>query len=134
MTPRDIRNIHTTKNFFWTYFHLWHDTKTTQVFSPADGEASSSLLLNLVSFLSQCLSSNLQVRSEKAKKGFNNNFNHSYYHCSFLKSVSTDLTLTFSSNQADRKRWAAWLVDVTNIYFIRYFYCDTITRRVINEC
>ena len=35
MTPRDLRNIHTTVG---TYFHIWHSTKTTPVFLAADGE------------------------------------------------------------------------------------------------
>ena len=58
VTPRDLRNIHTTVG---TYFHIWHSTKTTPVFLTADGEASWSLLPSLASLL-------WQVRSEKGKK------------------------------------------------------------------
>ena len=47
MTPRDLRNIHATGNSCRE-----HGTKTTPVFSPADGEASWSLLPSLVSLLS----------------------------------------------------------------------------------
>ena len=72
-------------------FHVWHGTKTTEVFLPADEEASWFLLPSLVSLLSagtvqqenaySCLYSKWQVRSEKA-------------------------------NQPNRKRWGARLVDV----------------------
>ena len=44
MTTRDLRNIHTTVG---THFHVWHSTKTTPVFLPADGEANWSLLPSL---------------------------------------------------------------------------------------
>ena len=43
MTPRDFRNIHTTGNSCRDALRE-HGTKTTQVFLPADGEASRSLL------------------------------------------------------------------------------------------
>ena len=45
MTPRDLRNIHTTSM-------QEHCTKTTAVFLPADGEAPWSLLLSSVSLQS----------------------------------------------------------------------------------
>ena len=60
-----------------THFHAPHDTKTTPVFLPADGEASWSLLLSLVSYYQVaqcnqktpiCVASRWQVRFEKAKK------------------------------------------------------------------
>ena len=49
MTPRDLRNIHTTGNSCRTHFHVQHDTKTIPVFLPADGEASWLLLPSSVS-------------------------------------------------------------------------------------
>ena len=60
-----------------TYFHAQHGTKATPVVLPVDGEASSSLLPNLVSLLPSSTeqskntypaSSRTQVRSEKAKQ------------------------------------------------------------------
>ena len=53
MTPKDLRNIHTTGNSCRGRTSMReHGTKTTPVFLPADGEASSSLLPSLVSLLS----------------------------------------------------------------------------------
>ena len=52
MTPRDLRNIHITRNSCKEIFRVWHGTKTTSVFLPADGEASWLLLPSLVSLLS----------------------------------------------------------------------------------
>ena len=49
MTPRDLRNIHTTGNSCRYTFVCENDTKTTPVFLPADGEASCWLLPSLVS-------------------------------------------------------------------------------------
>ena len=48
MTPRDLRNIHTTGNSCRDV----HGTKTNPVFLPADGEASWLLLPSSVSLLS----------------------------------------------------------------------------------
>ena len=82
MTTRDLR--HSTGTTIpeiaaGTHFHAQHGTKTNQVFLPADGEASWSLIQNLVSLnyqAAQCnqktpipVSSRQHVRFEKAKKG-----------------------------------------------------------------
>ena len=78
MTPRDLRNIHTTGNNCKDALPHEHDTKTTPAFLPADGEASWSLLPSSSPYyqVAQCnqktpipVSSRLQVRPEKAKKG-----------------------------------------------------------------
>ena len=50
MTPRGLRNIHTTG--ISCRGILQHDTKTTPVFLPANGETSWSLLPSLASLLS----------------------------------------------------------------------------------
>ena len=52
MTPRSLRNIHTTRNTVGTHFHAQHGTKTILVFLPADGESSWLLFPSSVSLLS----------------------------------------------------------------------------------
>ena len=52
MTPRDLRNIHTTKNGCRTHFHVRHIAKTIPVFLTADGEASWLLFSSSLSLLS----------------------------------------------------------------------------------
>ena len=54
MTPTDLKNIHTTGNSCRDALLCAnkHDTKTTPVFLPADGEASWLLLPSSVSLLS----------------------------------------------------------------------------------
>ena len=51
MTPRNLRNIPPLKITVGIHFHAQHDTETTPVLLPADGEASWSLLPNYVSLL-----------------------------------------------------------------------------------
>ena len=53
MTPRDLRNTHTTGNSYRDALPcVGHGTKTTPVFLAADGEASWSLLPSSVYLLS----------------------------------------------------------------------------------
>ena len=53
MTPRDLRNIHTTENSWKEPTSMReHGTKTTLVFLPADGEASWALIPSLASLVS----------------------------------------------------------------------------------
>ena len=52
MTPRDLRNIHTTGSSCKDALPCANMAKTTPIFLPADGEASWSLLPSSVSLLS----------------------------------------------------------------------------------
>ena len=76
-----------------TYFHVWHGTKTTWVFLPADGEASWLLTPSLVSLL---LGSTVQPENTyscihkvtgqvwKSHKRISINTNHNYHRYSSL--------------------------------------------------
>ena len=108
-----------------------YGTKTTPVFSPADGEASSSLLPSSVSLLSggtvqpentysHILKEAGQAR--ESQKRISININPSYHQRSSPKPVSTDLTIKAGSvltnpiGKDGMRSWSMW-----NIYSIGHF-------------
>ena len=117
MTPRDLRNIHTTRNSCRDTFPCatWH--WSIPVFLPADGEAFWSLLPSSVSLLSggtvqpeNTYSCILKVTGQvwESQKRISINTNHRYHKHSFPEvslSWPNDKN-KFSFNQPDRKRWA----------------------------
>ena len=92
MIPKDLRNIHTTRDSFRdTLPYVKYGTKTTPVVLPAGGEASWSLLPSLVYLLSgntvqpeNTYSSILKVIGQiwESLKWIRINTNHSYLQCS----------------------------------------------------
>ena len=135
MTPRELRNIHTTSM-------CEHGTKTTLVFLPADGEASWSLLPSLVSLLSSSTvqpentySCILKVTGQvwESQKRIGITLITATTSIHLPKPVSTDLTIKPDSVLTNPiRRWGLKLVDVKHLPQ-RHFYCDTITRRVANQ-
>ena len=127
MTPRDLRNIHTTGNsckdtllctgmalkLLW-YFHLLMGKPLGcyfQIWSPyyQVAQCNEKTLIPV--------SSKWQVRSEKAKKRISINTNHSYHqHSSPQTSLNwSNNQARFSFNQPNRKRCGAKLVDVKHL-------------------
>ena len=124
MTPRDLRNIHTTRNRCRDTFSYIYGTKTTLIFLPADREASWSLLQSSVSIVSDgsvqpehTYSCILKVTDQvwENQKRISNNTSHSYQHCSspWASLNWSSNNIRFSFNQPNRKKWGARLVDVT---------------------
>ena len=104
MTPRDLRNIHTTGNSCRDTLPCTseHGTKTTPVFLPADGEASWSLLPSSVSLLSDSTvqpentySCILKVTGQvwESQKRISNTLITATTSVHLPKPVSTDLTI-----------------------------------------
>ena len=120
-----------------------HGTKNTPIFLPADGEACWSLLPSSVSLLpcstvqpENTYSCIVKVTGQvwESQKRIRINTNHSYHQRSSpwagLNWSNNKARCSF--NQSNRKRWGAKLVN-ENIYPIRDFYRNTITRRVVNQ-
>ena len=124
MTPRDLRNIHTTGNScrdalpcanmalkLPRYFYLLMEKPLGhyfQVWSPYYQAAQCNQITPIA------VSSRWQVKSEKAKKRRRINTNYSYYQCSSPKASIkwSNNKIRFSFNQHNRKRWGARLVDI----------------------
>ena len=127
MAPRDLRNIHITRNScrdtlpctnmalkLPQYFYLLMEKPLGhyfQVRSPYYQAAQCNQKTPIP------VSSRWQVRSEKAKKRISINTNHSYHQRS---SPQPSLNWShnkarFSFNQPNRKRWGAELVDVKHL-------------------
>ena len=133
MTPRDLRNIHTTGNScrdalpcanmalkLPRYFYLLMEKplgRYFQVRSPYYQAAQWNHKALIP------VSSRRQVRSEKAKKGQASTLITSTTSVHLPKPVSTDLTIKpeFSFNQPNRKRWGAKLVDVKHLPHKAFF-------------
>ena len=126
MTPRDLRNIHTTGNsckdallctsmalkLLW-YFYLMEKplVRYFQIWSPyyQVAQCNQKTLIPV--------SSKWQVRSEKAKKRISINTNHSdHQHSSPQASLNgSNNQARFSFNQPNKKRCGAKLVDVKHL-------------------
>ena len=102
MTPRDLRNIHSTDSSYRDTYPCQYGTKTIPVFLPADGEVSSLLLSSSVSSLPggrvqpentySCIlkATGLVWESQKGKASTLITATTSIH---LLKPVSTDLTI-----------------------------------------
>ena len=122
MTPKNLRNIHTTRNSCMNtlsctnkalivvpqYFTCWWRSllPTTSKFG--------LLTIRQYSTNRKCLFLKVTDQVWERQKRISINTNHSYYHCS---SPYTSLNWSknkarFSFNQPNRKRWGAKLVDV----------------------
>ena len=127
MTPRDLRNIHTTRNSYRDtfpcanmalklpqYLYLLMEKAIGHYFQvqPPYYQAAQYNQKTPIP-----VSSRWQVRSEKAKKRISINTNHSYHqhwspYASFNRSNNK---AWFSYNQPNRKKWGAKLVDVKHL-------------------
>ena len=138
MTPRDLRNIHTTRTSIrdtfpcMTWKFKTSMPKTTPVFLRVDGEACWSLLPSSVSVLSggtvqpeNTCSCILKVTGHvwESQKRISINTNHSYHQCSSpLASLDwSSNKIRFSFNQPNRKRWRVRLVDIINHLPLKVF-------------
>ena len=121
MTPRDLRNIHTTRS---SSSHVL--PCMNMALKPADGEASWLLLPSLISLLSDnrvepenTYSCILKVTGHiwESQKRISINTNHCYHqHSSPYASLNwSNNKASFSFNQPNRKRWGAKLVDVKHL-------------------
>ena len=120
MTPRDLRNIHTTRK------SCWEAPKTTPIFLPADREASRLLLPSSISLLSggivqpeNTYSCILKVAGQvwESQKRISINTSHSYHQHSSSK-ASLNLSnnkVIFSFNKLGRKRLGAKLVKIKHL-------------------
>ena len=80
------------------------------------------------------VSSRQQVRSEKARKGLASTLITATTSIHIPKSVSTDLSIKPDSVLTNPiRKDGLWSWSIWNIYPIRHFYCDTITKRVANH-
>ena len=146
MTPRHLRNIHSTGRSRRDALPSANMTpKLPQYFYLLiDGEGSWLLLPSLVSpyyQAAQCnqktpipICSRWQVRPEKAKKGQASALITATTSIHLSMPVSTDLTITPDSvltNPTGKDGVWSWFMQ--NIYPIGHFYCGTITRRVDNQ-
>ena len=127
MTPRDLRNIHTTGNScrdalpcanmalkLPRYFYLLMEKplgRYFQVQSPYYQAAQCNQKTPIL------VSSRWQVRSGDAKKGISINTNHSYHQRSspWASPNWSNNKARFSFNQPNRKRGVAKLVDVKHL-------------------
>ena len=142
MTPWDLRNIHTTRNSCrdalscanmalklpWYLYLLMEKPlgRYFQVWSPYYQAAQCKQKTPIL------VSSRWQVRFEKVKKGWASTLITATTSIHLLKPVSTDLTIKPNSlltNPIRKDGVWSW----SNIYPIRHFYCDIITRRVVNQ-
>ena len=143
MTPRDLRNIHTTGNScrdalqcknmvlkLPQYFYLLMEKPLgcyLQAWPPYYQVAECNQRTPIL------VSSWWQFRSDKAKKRISINTNHSYHQRSLPKPVSTDLTKPYSVLTNPIGKDGVWSWSIQYIYPIKHFYCDTITRRVVSK-
>ena len=144
MTPRDLRNIHTTRNScrdalpctnmalkLPRYFYLLMEKplgRYFQVWSPYYQVAQCNQKTPIPA------SSRWQVRYEKAKKALGSTLITATTSFHLSKPVSTDLTIKPGSvltNPIWKDGVRSW--SMKNIYPIRRFYCDTITKRMANQ-
>ena len=144
MTPRDLRNIHTTGNScrdalpcanmalkLPRYFYLLMEKPLGRYFQVRSSYYQAA----------QCnqktpipVSLWWQVRSEKAKKGEASTLITATTYIHLPKPVSTALTIKPDSvltNPTGKDGVRSW--SMLNIYPIRHFYCDTITGGVANQ-
>ena len=135
--PRTSKISKPTEIAVGTHFHAQQGTKTTLVFLPANGEISWTLLPNLVwhsatrkqLFLYTQVTDQLWENQKRISiSNYHGQHQHSYLS---LKWSSNKIRLSF--NQPNT-RTAARLVDVVKHLSHRLFCCDTITRRVANQC
>ena len=127
MTPRNLRNIHTTGNScrdalshgnialkLPQYFYLLMEKPFGHYFQAWSAYYQVAQSNQKIPIL---VSSRWQVRSEKAKKRISINTNHSYHqHSSPEASLNwSNNKASFSFNQPNRKRWGAKLVDVKHL-------------------
>ena len=127
MTPRGVRNIHTTRKSCRDALPCMNMApKTTPVFLPTDGEASCLLLPSSVSLLwgatmqlQNTYSHILKVTGQvwESQKRTRINTSHSYQqHSSPKASLNwSNNDARFSFNQPKRKRWGAKLVDIKHL-------------------
>ena len=140
MTPRDLRNIHTTRNSCrdalpctnmalilpW-YFYLLMEKPPGcyfQVQSPYYLATKCNQKTPIPVY------SGWQVRSEKAKKGQASTLATAITSIHLPKPVLTDLIIKPDSvltNPVGQDGVRSW--SMQNIYLIRHIYCDIITRR-----
>ena len=144
MIPRNLRNIHITGNSsrealsctsmalnLPRYFCLLMEKplgRYFQVWSPYYQAAQCNQKTTIP------ISSRWQVRSEKAEKGSASTLITATTSTHLPKPVSTDLIIkpdSILTNPIGKDGMRSWLM--YNIYPIRHFYCDTITRWVANQ-
>ena len=120
MTPRELRNIHTTGNSSRDALPHASMVLKLPVFLPADGETSWSLLPSLVSLLSgstvqpeNTYSRILKVTGQvwESQKRISINTNQSYHQ----RLNWSNNKARFSFNQPNRRRWGAKLVNVKHL-------------------
>ena len=144
MTPRNLRNIHTTRNScrdalpcanmalkLPRYFYLLMEKplgRYFQVRSPYYQAAQCNQKTPIP------VSSRWQVRSEKVKKGYASTLITATTSVYLPKPVSTDLTIkphSVLTNPIGKDVVQSW--SMKNIYHLRHFCCDTITRIATNQ-
>ena len=144
MIPRDLRKIHTTRNSCRDALPSTNITLKLPQYFYSLMEKPLGHYFQVRSSYNQAAQCNQktpipvslwwQVRSEKAKKGEASTLITATTNFHLPKPVSTDLTIKLNSvltNPVGKDGVQSW--SMSNIYVMRHFYRDTISRRVANQ-